>query len=116
MIWIAAYLLAGAGVGFLAGLLGIGGGMTLVPILAALFAAQGLAPEHTVHLALGTGMASILFTSSASVREHHRHQAVDWRIVSRMAPGMVVGTLLSTLAAGWVSQQALALAFALIVY
>ncbi|NLD67322.1 MAG: sulfite exporter TauE/SafE family protein [Limnobacter sp.] len=116
MTWIAAYLVAGAGVGFLAGLLGIGGGMTLVPILAALFAAQGLAPEHTVHLALGTGMASILFTSSASVREHHRHQAVDWRIVSRIAPGMVAGTLLATLAAGWVSQQALALAFAVIVY
>lgn len=50
------------------GLLGIGGGMTLVPILAALFAAQHLAPEHTVHLALGTGMASVMFTSTASVR------------------------------------------------
>jgi len=72
MIWIATYLVAGAGVGFLAGLLGIGGGMTLVPILATLFGAQSLAPDYNVHLALGTGMASVLFTSSASVREHHR--------------------------------------------
>jgi uncharacterized membrane protein YfcA len=116
MAWLAAYAAVGAVVGFLAGLLGIGGGMTLVPILAALFAAQGLAPEHTVHLALGTGMASVMFTSSASVREHHRHGAVDWTIVRRLAPGMVAGTLAATLASGWIPQRALALAFALIVY
>ena len=116
MIWLAAYAFAGAVVGFLAGLLGIGGGMTLVPILSALFAAQQLAPEHTVHLALGTGMASVMFTSSASVREHHRHSAVDWTLVARMTPGMVAGTLLSTVASGWISQRALALAFAIIVF
>jgi uncharacterized membrane protein YfcA len=90
--------------------------MTMVPILAALFTAQSLSPEHTVHLALGTGMASVMFTGSASMREHHRHNAVDWSIVTRMAPGMVAGTLLSTVASGWISQRALALAFAVIVY
>jgi uncharacterized membrane protein YfcA len=116
MVWGIAYLLVGSAVGFLAGLLGIGGGMTLVPILAALFAAQQLAPDHTVHLALGTGMASVMFTASASVREHHRHGAVDWKIVARLVPGTLAGTLLSTLASGWVSQRALALAFAAIVY
>ena len=116
MVWLMAYLSTGAFVGFLAGLLGIGGGMTLVPILATLFAAQGLAPEHTVHLALGTGMASIAFTSGSSVREHHRHTAVDWKVVARMVPGMLLGTLLSTVAAGWISQRALALSFAAIVY
>ena len=116
MAWLAAYAAVGAFVGFLAGLLGIGGGMTLVPILAALFTTQAFAPEHTVHLALGTGMASVVFTSSASVREHHRLGAVDWTIVRRLAPGMVAGTLLSTLASGFVSQRALALAFAAIVY
>jgi len=106
----------GAFVGFLAGLLGIGGGMTLVPILAALFSAQALTPDHSVHLALGTGMASVIFTSSASVREHNRLGAVDWGIVRCLAPGMVGGTLLSTLASGWVAQRSLALAFAVIVY
>ena len=116
MVWWIAYLLAGAFVGFLAGLLGIGGGMTLVPVLAALFAAQQLAPEHTVHLALGTGMASVIFTGSASAREHHRHGAVDWKIAARLVPGMITGTLLSTLASGWISQRALALAFAVIVF
>ncbi len=116
MIWLLAYAAVGAFVGFLAGLLGIGGGMTLVPILAALFSAQSLTADHTVHVALGTAMASVMFTSSASVREHHKHDAVDWTIVRRLAPAMVVGTLLSTLASGWVAQRALALAFAVIVY
>ena len=116
MVWLFAYFLIGSFVGFLAGLLGIGGGMTLVPILAALFAAQGLAPEHSVHLALGTGMASVLFTSGASVREHHRHNAVDWKVVKRMVPGMLIGALLSTVAAGWISQRTLAITFAAIVY
>jgi len=111
-----AYFAAGAFVGFLAGLLGIGGGMTLVPVLAAMFTAQHFAPGHTVHLALGTGMASIMFTSSASVRTHHRLGGVDWSLVRRMGPGMVIGTLLATTLSGRLPQRALALAFALIVY
>ena len=111
-----AYAAAGAVIGFLAGLLGIGGGMTLVPVLAAMFAAQQLAPAHGVHLALGTGMASIVFTSSASVRAHHRLGGVDWRVVRSLGPGMVAGTLLSTALSSWVPQRALAIAFAVIVF
>jgi len=114
--WMFAYFATGAFVGFLAGLLGIGGGMTLVPVLAAMFTAQQLTPDHTVHLALGTGMASIMFTSSASVRMHHRLGGVDWSLVRRMGPGMVVGTLLATALSGWVPQRALALSFSVIVY
>jgi len=116
VFWLAGYAAVGAFVGFLAGLLGIGGGMTLVPILATMFTAQALAPEYSVHLALGTGMASVMFTSSSSVLEHHRHGAVDWHIVRRLAPGMVAGTLLATLASGFIAQRSLALAFAVIVY
>ncbi len=116
MIWWLVYLAAGAGVGVLAGLLGIGGGMTLVPILAALFAAQHFAPDHVVHLALATSMASIVFTSGASVREHWKLGGVDVDIVRRMAPGMVAGSLLATVASVWISQRWLALAFAVIVY
>ena len=116
MIWILAYAATGAIVGWLAGLLGIGGGMTLVPILAAMFAAQQLAPDFSVHLTLATGMASVMFTSSASVREHHKYLAVDWVHRRRMAPGMVIGTLLSTISSSWIPQRVLALAFALIVF
>ncbi len=114
--WLLAYFATGAIVGFLAGLLGIGGGMTLVPVLAAMYSAQQFAPEHTVHLALGTGMASVMFTSSASVRAHHRLGGVDWKLVRRLGPAMVAGTLLATALSGWVPQRALALAFAAIVY
>ncbi|MDB5797398.1 MAG: hypothetical protein JWP36_1300 [Paucimonas sp.] len=116
MTWFLAYCLAGAFVGFLAGLLGIGGGMTLVPILAALFTAQHVAPDHVVHLALGTGMASIMFTSASSARAHAAMGAVDFSLVKKIAPGMVIGSLGSALSAAWIDQRGLALAFALIVY
>lgn len=116
MTWLLAYLLLGAVIGFFAGLLGIGGGMTMVPILAAMFAAQAFSPEHGLHMALGTAMASILFTSSSSVREHHKHGGVDWSIVKSLGPAMAAGTLLSAVAAGWLPQRVLALAFAVIVY
>jgi len=116
VIWLLAYAAAGAFVGLLSGLLGIGGGMTLVPILAALFGAQALGPGHEVHLALGTAMASAVVTAGASVRAHHLRGAVDWRIAVQLAPGMVLGSVLASVASGWIPQRHLALAFALIVY
>ena len=116
MTWKALYFPARPFVGVLGGLLGIGGGMTLVPVLTTMFTAQQFAPDHVVHLALGTGMASIVFTSSASVRAHHRLGGVDWSLVRRVGPAMVFGTLLSTALSAWVPQRALALAFSVIVY
>jgi uncharacterized protein len=110
------YLLAGGFVGFLAGLLGIGGGMMLVPMLTALYSAQNFAPDHLVHLALGTGMASVIFTSSSSVRSHHAKGGVDWDIVKRMVLPMILGTLISSFASGWINQKTLALGFVAIVY
>ena len=115
-MWLAAYALGGALVGVFAGMLGVGGGMTIVPVFAIMFAAQGFAPNHIVHLSLATAMASIIFTSAASVREHHKRKAVDWSVVVRMAPGMLVGTLGATLVSGWVPQRLLALCFAVIVF
>jgi uncharacterized membrane protein YfcA len=116
MIWFFAYVLAGGLVGILAGLLGIGGGMTLVPVVAALFAAQHFAPDHVVHMALATCMASIVFTSGSSVREHLKFDGVDFNIVKRMTPGMMVGSLLASGASAWISQRHLALSFSVIVF
>ena len=90
MEW-AAYLGIGALVGFAAGLLGIGGGVVMVPLLVLVFSAHGLPSEHILHLALGTAIAAIVFTSIASMRAHHAHGAVDWRIARAMSPGMLVG-------------------------
>lgn len=65
-------LALGAVVGFAAGLLGIGGGMLLVPFLTMLFTWQGMSPDLIVHAAIATSMTSILFTSVSSVRAHQR--------------------------------------------
>ena len=93
MEWWFAYLLIGALVGFLAGLLGIGGGMVIVPLLVFVFAAKGFADEILMHESLGTAMATILFTSLSSVRAHHQHGGVDWVIARAIAPGILLGGL-----------------------
>lgn len=111
MEWWPAYLGIGVLVGFLAGLLGIGGGMVMVPMLALVFTAKGFAPEHLMHLSLATSMATIVFTSISSVGAHHRHGAVNWPVARAMAPGIVVGALVATSFASHVPTRALALFF-----
>jgi uncharacterized membrane protein YfcA len=108
---IVAYLLTGAVAGFFAGLLGVGGGIVLVPVLSILFSAQGFPGREVLHLALGTSMATILFTSVSSLRAHHAHQAVLWPVVRQLAPGILIGTLLGTQLAAFVSSRALSLFF-----
>jgi len=113
MEWWWIYLAIGLTVGFLAGLLGIGGGMVMVPMLVFVFSAKQFPPEHMMHLALATAMATIVFTSLSSVRAHHRHGAVDWRVARTMAPGIVAGALAASLVAGFVPTRPLAVFFAL---
>lgn len=109
--WLVAYLALGAFVGFFAGLLGVGGGGIMVPILTTLFAAQGVPREHLVHLALGTSMAAIVVTSVASLRAHHKHGAVRWDIVRGVAPGVLLGTFGGTFIASRVPTTPLAIFF-----
>lgn len=116
MEWLFAYLLLGATVGFLGGLFGIGGGTLLVPILLLLFDAQHFPSEHLLHLALGTSMATIIFTALASLRKHHQHQAVSWRVVRTITPGILIGTGLGTLLASSIPVHLLGLIFVLFVY
>ena len=111
MDWWWAYLAIGAAVGFLAGLLGVGGGMVMVPMLVFVFTAKGFPAAHMMHLALATSMATIAFTSLSSVRAHHRHQAVDWAVARAMAPGIVAGALAASLATGFVPTRPLAIFF-----
>jgi len=88
----------GLGTGFLAGLLGIGGGMLLVPFLTYILGHhQQVAPDLAVKMAIATSMATILFTSVSSVRAHHKRAAVRWDIVRRLAPGIVLGGLVASL-------------------
>lgn len=111
MEWWWAYLLTGAAVGFLAGLLGIGGGMVMVPALVFIFTAKGFPADHMMHLALATAITTIVFTSIASVRAHHRLGAVDWPIARAMSPGIVVGSFAAALLAGLVPTRPLATFF-----
>ena len=111
MDWWAAYLVIGLAVGFLAGLLGIGGGMVMVPMLVFVFTAKGFPAEHMMHLALATSMATVVFTSFSSVYAHHRHGAVDWHVARTMAPGIVAGALGASLVAGYAPTRALAVFF-----
>ncbi|ANQ83780.1 sulfite exporter TauE/SafE family protein [Azoarcus olearius] len=111
-LWWLAYPLLGAVVGFFAGLLGIGGGGIMVPMLTTLFIAQGFPLAQVVHLALGTSMAAIVLTSISSLRTHHRHGAVRWEVVRGITPGILLGTFGGTFIAAHADTVPLAIFFA----
>jgi uncharacterized protein len=108
-------LLMGAGGGFAAGLLGVGGGMVLVPFVTMIFTARGFPPGLVVHMAIATSLATILFTSLSSVRAHHLHGAVRWPIVLLIAPGIVAGSWIGPYLAKQLNTSLLALVFGLFV-
>ncbi|WP_372863572.1 sulfite exporter TauE/SafE family protein [Spongiibacter sp.] len=87
------YLAVGALAGLSAGLFGVGGGLVIVPALIYCFELQAVSPLVAVQLAVGTSLASIVFTSISSVRAHHRHGNVDWSTWWLLAPGIAVGVL-----------------------
>ncbi|MYM87735.1 TSUP family transporter [Rugamonas sp. FT82W] len=94
-------LLMGAVGGFMAGLLGIGGGMILVPFITLIFSAQGFPEEAIIHMAVATSLGVILFTSMSSVRAHHRHGAVLWPVALLLAPGILLGAWCGP----WIAKQ-----------
>ena len=109
------FLIMGACGGFAAGLLGVGGGMVLVPFVTMIFTAKGFPPAVVVHMAIATSLATIMFTSLSSVRAHHLHGAVRWPIVLLLAPGIVIGSWVGPWLAKQLNTSLLALVFALFV-
>ena len=105
------FIALGAGAGFLAGLLGIGGGGYLVPILTLIFICCGISEENALHLALGTTMASIVFTTLSSMLSQQKRGGILWDIVKVMAPGVIIGTLFSTYIASKTNSLYLAIIF-----
>jgi uncharacterized membrane protein YfcA len=105
-------LLLGAATGFLAGLLGIGGGMLMVPFMTFVLTSKGMPTEHVVKMAIATSLATICFTSISSLRSHQRHGAVRWDIVAALAPGIVLGSLAGAQLAKALPTHLLALFFA----
>lgn len=108
-------LLVGTCTGLLAGMLGIGGGMVMVPFMTLYLDYKGFGADAVIKVAIATSLASILFTSVSNVRAQHQRGAVRWDLVRAMSPGIVAGSLIgshfaSSLPAGW-----LALVFSLFI-
>lgn len=117
-VTILSLLLLGCFSGLMAGLLGVGGGMIIVPFLTLIFTVQALvAPEYIVHSAIATAMATIVFTSLSSMRAHHKRGTVIWSIVWQLTPGIIIGGLLSgTVIFQWLDTAWLSLVFSLFVF
>ncbi len=111
----AALLGIGTVTGFLAGLLGIGGGMLMVPPLVMILTERGVPSDMVVKVAIATSLATIMFTSLSSVRAHHQRGAVLWPVVKMLAPGIVLGSLVGAQFAVALPGKVLGVLFALFV-
>jgi uncharacterized membrane protein YfcA len=111
--WIVLYMALGAITGFMAGLLGLGGGGMLVPLLASIFTMQGMNADTAVHLALGTSLACMIISSTASIHAHASRRAIMWRAAGGMIPGIAAGALLAAHAAAKLNPAHIASFFAL---
>jgi len=110
MIWID-YALTGLASGFLAGYLGIGGGIVLVPVLSYLFSHDPETAAVAVHMAVATSLASMLFSSLSSLLAHHRRRAIDWPLVRRLVPGLLAGALAGAVIADHLDSSTLGRVF-----
>ena len=104
----------GAIAGISAGLLGVGGGIVIVPVLFHLFTELGVPEEVRMHTAVGTSLGSIILTSISSVRAHRKRGAVDDGVLRSWGPYIFVGVIVGTVLAGYVKGQALTGVFAVI--
>ena len=107
------YPLLGLLSGFLAGLLGIGGGLVIVPALLLIFPYQGMAAAVVTHTAIATSLATVVVTSLIAAYSHHRHSAVEWSIFRRMAPGLLSGALIGALVTTCLPGETLRVIFGL---
>lgn len=105
------YLIVGCVAGVLAGLLGIGGGLVIVPMMVYCLALQGVSHDCIMHLSLGTSMASIVFTSVSSFLAHHKKKAVNWSAVRRIVIGILIGSFLGSCIASYMPTNILKVFF-----
>ena len=110
--YVLGYSLAGCAAGFLAGLFGVGGGAIIVPSLITIFRLQDFPSLYLVHMALGTSISTIIFTSISSIRAHHLRRTIIWPIFKRMAGGIILGTYLGACLASRLSSDFLKAFFA----
>jgi uncharacterized membrane protein YfcA len=107
--------LIGTCTGFLAGLLGIGGAMVMVPSLTWILEQRGFPAEYTVKMAVATSLATIAFTSLSSMRAHHQRGGVLWPVVKLLAPGILLGSVLGAQVAHLLPSKVLGILFAVFI-
>jgi len=105
-VW-SAYLVLGVVAGLVGGLLGLGGGILIVPALLFLFIWQGMPADILMHLAVATSLFTIVFTSISSSYAHHKHQAVLWSQVFLLTPGIIIGAVFGAFLADYISSDIL---------
>lgn len=105
------YPIIGMFVGLMAGLLGAGGGLIIVPALLFTFQAAAISSTITMHLAIGTSLATIFFTSLSSIYAHHCHGAVQWSTFRGLTPGIIIGALAGAAIADQMSSYILRIIF-----
>ncbi|MCF6218265.1 MAG: sulfite exporter TauE/SafE family protein [Gammaproteobacteria bacterium] len=105
------YLALGLIAGATAGLLGLGGGVIIVPALYMLFGAQGLPSEQVMHMAIGTSLATIIFTSLSSIYSHHQQGSVQWPQLRQLLPGIILGVVAGSLMADQLESRTLRILF-----
>jgi uncharacterized membrane protein YfcA len=106
----------GALAGTLAGLLGIGGGVIIVPVLAMVFQHQGVAIDVLMHVSIGTSLATIVVTSLSSIRAHQKRGAIDWSVFRRITPGIIAGGFLGSVLADAIPGEELRVLFAIFMF
>lgn len=102
-----AYMMVGCLSAFLAGLLGIGGGIVVIPCLVYLFGIQGMSIDIVMHVALASSLGAVPFNAFIAARSHRQHIAIDWTLVKIMVPGMVLGSVVGPLISVHLSGEAL---------
>lgn len=113
LVTLFSYLLLGVVAGMTGGLLGLGGGIVIVPALLFLFIYQGLPGDILMHMAVATSLATIVFTSLSATWAHHRHGAVSWHVVRLLGPGIIIGAIAGALIADQLRSDSLQTAFGL---
>lgn len=113
---LAALTATGCFAGILAGLLGVGGGIVIVPVLYFLFQTFGANADVSMFVAVGTSLATIIATSISSVRSHHKKGAVDWPLLKKWAPGVVIGVIAGTVFASFLEGQVLTVIFSILAF
>ena len=108
--------LLGIVVGFAAGLLGVGGGGILVPMLTSMYLSVNIVPSHAVHLALGTSMACIITTTFSSAFSHYKNHNIDWSYVKKMVPLIIVGAISISFFIPFINTTFLAVFFSLFMF